>query len=303
MKLSKPYLHWASFLVSFWACSLLLTSCVQQESIGDTTIQEMDRQKSAADQIETQYARVKGSFTGHSGASDILLVLDVDREGAGGLVPKPNLVGNLVFTPSVLVDGSSQPMSITYPVVSGQYDGSGDLFFAVQQNGAQTTVHCKVTDESRLDCNWYSNRSLAFTLSRAFGQSLVSSGSAHFGGNYVGSNQDYRQISAFFRTFLTTQSGSIAVPQISIVGHFTFYPRASSDFTRNGATDPGFAKFPFTDGEYDPASSTLAIRMSGDNPIVVNCEIKTISELHCIWIGNHGEKSYEEFDLKKADAS
>lgn len=281
----------------------VLHGCLQQETVGDTTKREIDRQKTAANEISAQYDLVKGTFSGTSGASSIVLIVDTARQGSDGvLVPQPKLIGNLVFTPSILVDDSGQPMNISYPVTSGQFDGAKDLSFTIQQNGIPTAVHCTTEDLHRLDCTWYSSHKIAFTLFKNLAGNTSNSDAGHFGGEYVGENPNYIKIKAFFRAFLTAQNGSLSTPQLSIVGSFTFFPRPTGKYDPANSPDLGSAKFPFADGAYDPGLNMLVIRVNGDSPIAVNCMIKSSTELHCTWVGNHGSNNYEEFDLVKANA-
>lgn len=125
---------------------------------------------------------------------------------------------------------------------------------------------------------------------------------AGFVGNYVGENVNYGRIEAVFRILKTTQNGSLAVPQPSIVGMFRFVKR-SADESLKGAPDEALnsGSIPFKDGQYDPSTDTIVIQIAGDNPIEVNCTLESATDLHCIWSGSQGKHGYEEFDLKKVN--
>ena len=307
-----PHPQSKNFGVAFATLCLALfqgAGCLSGDTTGDNTQSEMNRQNAVADKVDSQYEKIKGQFAGTYNASDVLLTLDVARQTSTGngdlsLVPQPTLIGSLGLTPKIFVADSGQPMTIPFSVTAGQYVNGSDLTLTVQQNGNPTVLHCKVADMDELDCNWYVNASTAprvsFQLSRiAQGQALESTRN-RLDGVYEGGNADYAKISAQFRTFLEPQSGSLAVPQVSIVGSFIFSPRPTADQARLGL-DPGSANFPFTDSEYDPISNTLAIKINGSNPIEVNCTVKSLTSLHCSWIGTHGTNSYEDFDLNKSN--
>jgi len=285
------------------AIFLVLTGCVDQATSGDTTKQDINRANGVADQIESQYAAVKGQFVGTYNSSTILLTLDVARQSSNGLAPQPTIVGNLSLSPPVFVDNSGQPMMIPYIVTSGQYVGGNDLSLTIQANGNPTTLHCKVEGQSNLACNWYLNSSApraSFTLNRIPDGQIPQPPSREYSGAYVGQNSDFAQIRANFRTFLVPQNGSLGVPQVSIVGSFTFSPWPTDEQKKNHR-NPGSANFPFIDSQFDPITSTVAMRINGDNPIQVNCVIRTAAAMKCTWIGTHGGTSYENFDLVKAN--
>ena len=286
--------------------SVLAQGCLEQDPLtGDTTQLGITRQAEAARQVEGQYDKMKGQFEGKYNDSDVVLSLDVAFQSQPGptdlgSVPEPTLVGSLTLAPRIFVNEAGGPMVIPYPVTCGSYLGGDDLTLCVQENGSPTTLHCKVTSQTTLNCNWYLNASSAprasFTLTRLQGGSQSEASGQRFAGSYQGENQDYSKIEAQFRTFLEAQGGTGAIPTVSIVGSFTFYARQSADDIANHVPQ-GSANFPFTDGEYDPISNTLAVKIMGDNPIEVNCAVTSATALHCVWIGTHGATSYEEFDL------
>ncbi len=283
----------------------VLPGCIDHSDSGDTTKQDINRQNGAADEIESQYSAMKGQFAGTFNGSNILLTLDVARQTASGstLVPQPTLVGSLSLAPPVFVDNTGQPMLIPYIVASGQYVGGNDLSLVVTANGNPTTVHCMVSNQSDLDCNWYLNSTApraSFTLRRIQDGQIPVPTARDFSGVYRGGNKDFAMIEAGFRTFLEPQNGSLGIPQLTIVGSFTFAPRRTPDQIRN-QVDPGKANFPFVDSQYDPITSTIAIKISGDNPIQVNCTVASSTTLRCSWIGTHGDESYENFDLVKVN--
>ena len=270
--------------------TLMGQACVQQDTVGDSTRQEMNRQKGIADAVSSEYDQIKGQYSGKYNNSTILLTLDVARTNGTSLVPAPLLIGNLGLTPELFVNNGGKAMTIPYAVTSGQYVSGGDLTLTVMQNGAPTTLHCLVDKDKNLDCEWYLNASTAPSASFSLTPVKLIDGkkkirARQFGGTYRGSNADYREIKAQFRPFLETQGGSLAVPLVSIVGSFSF----------DGVN------FSFIDSQFDPISSTLAVKINGDNPVEVNCIIKSAKALHCTWIGTHGSTSYEDFDLHKAN--
>ncbi len=287
--------------------SLWLSGCLEQETTGDTTQRELDRQKVAAASVQQQYERVAGKYHGQSESSQILLDLDTAMINGGGLVPQPTLIGQLSYTPKVVVAGKGEGLQFRYKVTSGSYDGDGTVSLTVDQSGVSSNVQCRISNDApgseKMDCTWNAGSGARFTVSRMSGSATLLSGSHEaFFGTYVGENADYGRIEALFRPFETTQNGSLVVPQLSIVGRFLFVKR-SADTRMNGAPDEALTSgsIPFKDGEFDPSTSTLVIQIAGDNPIVVNCKVESTADLHCTWVGNHGKNGYEEFDLKKAN--
>ncbi len=290
-------------LSALCGCIFLLQGCLSQDTTGDTTQHEINRQNAVASQIEKQYRQVKGQYAGMFHYSKLLLTLDVVRlnstgNGDLGLVPLPHLIGSLEVFPTVLVNDEKSAIGIPYPVVDGQYVNGNDLSLVVQVNGAPTNLHCNVSEGQPLECDWYMNASSAARAS--FSLSQVSAQDEQLHGNqsadglkglYVGKNKDYTKIIADFRMILSPQVGSVSVPMVSVAGNFTFY-----------TSEMGSANFPIVDSEFDPISSTLAIKINGDNPIVVDCSIVSEISLHCVWNGRHGPSSFEEFDLTKSES-
>jgi hypothetical protein len=291
---------------------LMIQGCVDSSSdtTGDTTQREIDRQNAAADQIYRQYSQMKGQFVGTYNFSNVLLTLDVPRETSTGngdlsLVGIPHIIGNLTLSPQISVEDVAGPLDIPSSVTDGQYESGNDLSLTVQESGAPTVLHCQVTDLNHLNCDWYMNASTAprasFTLDRIpSGQALVSGSAKGKEGSYVGSNRHYAKIVANFRTFLKPQSGSgsQAVPLVSVIGSFTFYPEPT-DAQKQSGVDPGVEILDFMDSQYDPISNTLAITVSYmGNTVPVDCSIKSKTALQCNWLGSSGTDSREKFDLE-----
>ena len=291
--------------------ALSASGCLSQDTTGDTAQSEINRQNGFADKVESQYSKMKGHFVGSYNASDVVLTIDVARQNSTGngdlsLVPQPTLIGSLSLMPKIFMTESGHRMMIPYPITGGQYVGGNDLTLTVQENGSPTTLHCKAPSLDSLDCNWYvaasTGASVSFTLTRQTSGELQAM-SLHpdvLDGHYEGSSPDSARITAEFKTFLEPQAlgGSSAVPQISVVGSFVIFARPTEEQIRTHE-DPGYANFSFVNSQYDPISNTLAINITGSNPVVVNCAVRSTTSLHCSWGGKHGATSYEDFDLTK----
>ena len=293
-----------TFAISLLVLPAFLQGCLSQDTVGDTTQQQQNRENGIADSIDANLKKVKGVYVGTFNDSSMILTLDDPRApsitgsspGGLGLSPQPYLGGILQMEPPIFVETvTGKPMMVPFTVSNGQFVDGDDLSLTVTVNNAPTTAHCKVSNHNNdIACEWYVNASDAasahFELHRlATGQSLVVD-PHRTQGTYFGTSSVNHVITAIFETREDIQPGPNSIPVVTIGGSVTKDGRIYS----------------FKGAQYDPINSTLVIPIGGTNNPEVNCSVISADKLRCDWFGRQGlpgtpdTGANEVFELTKA---
>ncbi|MBC7386286.1 MAG: hypothetical protein H7301_09030 [Cryobacterium sp.] len=288
----------SSALLAILAISVLC-SCTD-ETVGDTTQRERERQRQVGQQAQTDQLPVLGNYVGKVNGSDVALFIDSTESNVNGeLAPKPTLSGILTISPKLMVSRSDR-LRIPFQLSDGVYDGSRELSFTVNANG--TKLSCSRVGTDSLDCDWHLYYVSRITFKRVSAAPDVTSGpkgtsdisglktleyNRAFKGKYQGHSIDHQySVGATFSAAIATNGGAAGTPPVSIVGVFTFAPVSDSYGTK--------VSYSFTDGAYDISTDTLAASIPGDNgTILINCKNDQNGVLHCSWNG----RNVIEFDL------